>query len=78
MNTTVKLVTRNKKAEVLNKFLPQSSLETSLTTLLEWMDLRLNKVPPTVREDHAPDHLRNINIHKSMGPHKTHPRVLRE
>ncbi|KFQ96443.1 hypothetical protein Y956_10351, partial [Nipponia nippon] len=37
-----------------------------------------SKVPPTVREDQVRDHLRNPNIHKSMGPGKMHPRVLRE
>ncbi|KFW70951.1 hypothetical protein AS28_01342, partial [Pygoscelis adeliae] len=37
-----------------------------------------SNVPPTVREDQVHDHLRNLDIHKSMGPHKMHPRVLRE
>ncbi|KFV60818.1 hypothetical protein N341_00376, partial [Tyto alba] len=37
-----------------------------------------SKVPPTVREDQVRDHLGNLNIHKSMGPGKIHPRVLRE
>jgi len=37
-----------------------------------------SKVPPTVREDLVQDHLRNLNIHKSMGPNGTHPRILRE
>ncbi|KAK4815257.1 hypothetical protein QYF61_023993 [Mycteria americana] len=36
------------------------------------------KAPPTVREDQVHDHVRNLNIHKSMGPNETHPRVLRE
>jgi len=26
------------------------------------------KAPPTVREDHVHDHLRNLNIHNSMRP----------
>ncbi|KFP54138.1 hypothetical protein N323_04066, partial [Cathartes aura] len=34
--------------------------------------------PPTVREDQVCDHLRNKNIHKSVGLDKAHPRVLRE
>ncbi|KFP48451.1 hypothetical protein N323_10691, partial [Cathartes aura] len=37
-----------------------------------------SKVLPTVREDQVRDHLRNLNIHRSMGPDKMHPRVLRE
>ncbi|KFZ56510.1 hypothetical protein N321_08883, partial [Antrostomus carolinensis] len=37
-----------------------------------------NKVLPTVSEDKVHDHLRNLNIHKSMGPDEMHPRVPRE
>jgi len=37
-----------------------------------------SKVPPTVRQDQVHDHLRNLNIRKSVGPHEMHPRVLRE
>ncbi|KFM06953.1 hypothetical protein AS27_08780, partial [Aptenodytes forsteri] len=37
-----------------------------------------NKVSPMVREDQVRDHLRNMNIHKSMGPDKMRPRVLRD
>ncbi|KFQ78658.1 RNA-directed DNA polymerase from mobile element jockey, partial [Phaethon lepturus] len=33
---------------------------------------------PTVGEDGVQDHLRNVKVHKSMGPDEMHPRVLRE
>ncbi|KGM00298.1 hypothetical protein N301_16142, partial [Charadrius vociferus] len=33
---------------------------------------------PTVGEDRVRDHLRNLKVHKSMGPDEIHPRVLRE
>jgi len=36
------------------------------------------KALPTVREHQADDHLRNLNIRKSMGSDEMHPRVLRE
>ena len=35
-------------------------------------------MPSTVREDQVRDHLRNLNIRKSMGSDKMHPRVLKE
>jgi len=34
--------------------------------------------PSAVREDQVCDHLRNLNIHESMGPDKMHRRVQRE
>ncbi|KFR07395.1 hypothetical protein Y956_06382, partial [Nipponia nippon] len=37
-----------------------------------------SKVSPTERENQVRDHLRNLNLHKSMGPNRMHPRVLRE
>jgi len=37
-----------------------------------------SKVSPTVKEDQICDHLRNLNIHKCMGPDEMHPTVLRE
>ncbi|KFQ51527.1 RNA-directed DNA polymerase from mobile element jockey, partial [Pelecanus crispus] len=36
------------------------------------------KASPTVREDQVRDHLRNLNIHKSMGHDEMHLIVLRE
>jgi len=48
---------------------------------LHWQPLSLplpSQWTPTVREDQVQDHLRNLNIHKSMGSDKMHPRVRRE
>ncbi|KFQ73907.1 hypothetical protein N337_12302, partial [Phoenicopterus ruber ruber] len=36
------------------------------------------ETPPTVAEDQVQDHLRNLKVHKSMGPDEMRPRVLRE
>jgi len=35
---------------------------------------RVRNVPPTVSKDQVCDLLRNLNIHKSMGRDKMHPR----
>ncbi|KFZ47575.1 hypothetical protein N321_03725, partial [Antrostomus carolinensis] len=37
-----------------------------------------NEKPPTVGEDQVWEHLRNLKVHKSMGPDGMHPQVLRE
>ena len=36
------------------------------------------KALPTVTEDQVQDHLRSLNVHKSMGSDEMHPGVLRE
>ncbi|PKU33489.1 rna-directed dna polymerase from mobile element hypothetical protein [Limosa lapponica baueri] len=37
-----------------------------------------NEESPTVGEDQVQDHLRNLKVHKSMGPDEIHPWVLKE
>ncbi|KFW05286.1 LINE-1 reverse transcriptase, partial [Eurypyga helias] len=34
--------------------------------------------PPMVGEDQVKEHLRNLKVHKSIGPDGIHPRVLKE
>ncbi|KFQ18293.1 hypothetical protein N331_03277, partial [Merops nubicus] len=37
-----------------------------------------DKAPPTVSKDKVHKYLKNLNIHKSMGPDEVHPRLLKE
>ena len=73
-------ITDREKAEVLNKifasvFCGNLSSQTSQVDGPQGRDWG-SKVPPTVREDEVCDHLRNLNVDKSMGPDEMHPRVL--
>ena len=83
MSKTGKQVTMDEeKAEVLNNFFASVftgnlSSHTSRVDGPQGRDWG-SKVPPTVREDQVRDHLRNLNIHKFMGPDEMHPRVLRK
>jgi len=74
--------TEDEKAEVLNSLFASvftgnlSPCSSSVDGLQDgvWRGKSL----PTVKEDQVRDHLRNLNIQKSMGPDKKLPRVLRE
>jgi len=84
MSNIGKLVTTPdvEKAQVLNNFFT-SVFTGNLSALTSAVNGPQDghwgsKVPPTVREDLVYDHLRNLSIHKSMGPDERHPRVLRE
>lgn len=37
-----------------------------------------NNVPPTITKDQVDDHVKNLNIQKSVSPNEMYPRVLRE
>ncbi|KAK4814550.1 hypothetical protein QYF61_023749 [Mycteria americana] len=77
------LVTQDtEKAEVLNDFFasvftgkcPSHTAQVAEGKGRDWE----NEEPATVGEDQVQDHLRNLKVHKSMGPDEMHPRVLRE
>ncbi|GAB0175985.1 mitochondrial enolase superfamily member 1 [Grus japonensis] len=68
------------KVEVLNDFFASVftgqclSHTAQITEGRDWE----NAEPPTVGEDQVQEYLRNLKVHKSMGPDELHPRVLRE
>ncbi|GAB0181928.1 mitochondrial enolase superfamily member 1 [Grus japonensis] len=75
------LVTQDmEKAEILNDFFASVftgkclSHTAQVTEGGDWE----NAEPPTVGEDQVREYLRNLKVHKSMGPDEMHPRVLRE
>ena len=70
------------KAEVLNNFFAsvftgKCSSHTTQDTEVKGRDWE-NEELPTAGEDQVQDHLRNLKVHKSMGPDEMHPWVLRE
>ncbi|GAB0203155.1 mitochondrial enolase superfamily member 1 [Grus japonensis] len=65
------------KAEVLNDSVFMGKCLSHTAQVAECRDWE-NAEPPTVGEDQVQDHLRNLKVHKSMGPDELHPRVLRE
>ncbi|GAB0188244.1 mitochondrial enolase superfamily member 1 [Grus japonensis] len=77
------LVTQDmEKAEVLNDifasiFTSKGSSHTTQVTEGKGRDWE-NEEPPTVGEDQVREYLRNLKVHKSLGPDEMHLWVLRE
>ncbi|GAB0187869.1 mitochondrial enolase superfamily member 1 [Grus japonensis] len=82
-NETGNLVTWGmEKAEVLNDFFASiftGKCFSHTTSVAEGKGRRWeNEEPPTVGEDQVQNCLKNLKVHKSMGPDEMHLRVLRE
>ncbi|GAB0199194.1 mitochondrial enolase superfamily member 1 [Grus japonensis] len=80
-NETGDLVTQDmEKAAVLNDFFASVFTGKCLSHIAQVTEGRdwENSEPPTVGEDQVREYLRNLKVHKSMGPDGLHPRVLRE
>ena len=83
MSKTGELATSDmEKAEVFNYlfasvFTGKCSSHTTQFTESKGKDWE-NEVLPAVGEDQVRDHLRNLKMHKSMGPDEMHLRVPRE
>ncbi|GAB0190183.1 mitochondrial enolase superfamily member 1 [Grus japonensis] len=66
------------KAKLIrNVFTGKCSSHTAQVTEGKGRDWE-NAEPPTVGEDQVREYLRNLKVHKSMGPDEMHPQVLRE
>ncbi|GAB0207780.1 mitochondrial enolase superfamily member 1 [Grus japonensis] len=81
-NETGNLVTQDmEKAEVLNDFFASVFTGKCLSHTAQVAEGKgrdwENAEPPTVG-DQVREYLRNLKVHKSMGPDEMHPRVLRE
>ncbi|GAB0186781.1 mitochondrial enolase superfamily member 1 [Grus japonensis] len=70
------------KAEVLNNFFASVFTGKCLSHTTQVAEGKgrdwENEEPSTVGEDQIQDHLRNLKVHKSMGPDEMHPWVLRK
>ncbi|GAB0180270.1 mitochondrial enolase superfamily member 1 [Grus japonensis] len=80
-NETGDLVTQDmEKAEILNDFFASVFTGKSLSHTAQVAEGRdwENAEQPTVGEDQVREYLRNLEVHKSIGPDELHPQVLRE